>query len=344
MKNAPSSQRRPVALIVARDAGMRRLVRHTLADERLLVVEAESVAQGQAFARLCAPRVVVVDVPWPILAVDPGLHQWIQTLEDRGCPVVVLVAPELGQQLGTRVSCCLLKPFSPSTLRRFVRTVFGAEAVEALPPKDIRPAEPQPFGQATPRLAPPRDDAARGVPREVGLAATGQPPMEHVIDTFLDAAQDVLAGALGWGVSVGVWPASGSATAATTRDVTVVVGVAGALEGNAMYSCAWESALGVAGAMLGRVVGDLDERAQRALAELGTMMTGRACLYLASAGYPCELAPPVVVLGSGFGVHAPRLPRWSVALQLPQGTMELHLAVGWPGASAPTNRGAVGPR
>ena len=152
-----------------------------------------------------------------------------------------------------------------------------------------------------------------------------QNTMQSLLEPFLDAARDVLGSELGYMVRVG--PVGSFTGSATTQDVTVLVGVTGELEGNAIYSYSVECAIGIVSAMLGSPVEQLDELAQSGIAELGNMITGRACMRLATNGYTCNIAPPMLLLGHGVEMKSLHLPRWSAAIELPYGPMEIHLSL-----------------
>ena len=91
----------------------------------------------------------------------------------------------------------------------------------------------------------------------------------------------------------------------TTEDLTAIIGVSGRLEGNVLYGFTEESALRVVSAMVGEEVEDLrNDLALSALGEIANMITGNAATYLAQAGYPCQISPPVIVepRGSRFTI------------------------------------------
>lgn len=81
----------------------------------------------------------------------------------------------------------------------------------------------------------------------------------------------------------------------TTEDLTAVIGVSGQLQGNVLYGFANGSALSIVGHMVGEPVEELDEMGLSAIGELANMITGNAATQLASAGYTCDISPPVLI-------------------------------------------------
>jgi len=87
-----------------------------------------------------------------------------------------------------------------------------------------------------------------------------------------------------------------------SREVTIVTGVTGGLQGQVFYGMTNDTARNVAGAMLGSPVTDLDELCISALAELANMISGNATTRLAEVGYVTNITPPSVVQGEGIRV------------------------------------------
>jgi len=81
----------------------------------------------------------------------------------------------------------------------------------------------------------------------------------------------------------------------TTEDLTVVIGVSGSLQGNVLYGFGNGTALSVASHMIGEPVDELDEMGLSVIGEIANMITGNAATQLASAGYRCDISPPVLI-------------------------------------------------
>lgn len=80
-------------------------------------------------------------------------------------------------------------------------------------------------------------------------------------------------------------------------DVNVIVGITGQVVGQVIYSMGAECATAMASVMIGEPVGQLDELAKSALAELSNMITGHAAIGLAESGFSCVITPPALLTG-----------------------------------------------
>ena len=117
------------------------------------------------------------------------------------------------------------------------------------------------------------------------------------INPFLHAACEVLESELG------AAPHRGSIglqrSAYTTDEVTAVVGVTGNVAGMVLYSMTEETARSIVAKMMGQDFPEFDALAQSGIAEIGNVITGRAAVLLAEAGFPSDLAPPMLLIGRG---------------------------------------------
>jgi cyclic di-GMP phosphodiesterase len=139
--------RRPLAqrriLIVDDDAGLRLLLRTTLAADEFEVAEAEDAKAASELARFWRPTVVLLDVAMP--GID-GLS-FAAELKRRpafGAPVVILLTgTELGMDDAVRAGAdaLLRKPFSPLELVSVIDRTTGAEPVELATQSDEEPNE-----------------------------------------------------------------------------------------------------------------------------------------------------------------------------------------------------------
>lgn len=163
-----------------------------------------------------------------------------------------------------------------------------------------------------------------GIERTLALLAH-QPPRAEVLEPFLEAARDVVAQELGSDVVPGkVILASG---AATTLDVTVVVGITDKLTGIAVFGMPTALAMEIVGRMLGAAVPELDDLALSALAELANVITGRATTLLAARGLASTVSPPVVLLGAGSRLSVANIHRLDLPLTTSLGTVEVQVAI-----------------
>src|SRR6476619_4743304 len=102
----------------------------------------------------------------------------------------------------------------------------------------------------------PRPVVSPGIERTLALLAQ-QAPRADILEPFVEAARDVLAAELGIWVSPG--KLSLAKGAATTLDVTVVIGSTGRLTGIAVYGMPAELAKAIISKMMGAEVAELDD-------------------------------------------------------------------------------------
>jgi chemotaxis protein CheX len=112
----------------------------------------------------------------------------------------------------------------------------------------------------------------------------------------------------------------------TTQQVSIVIGVTGAVEGHAVYGMPLVTAAKIAAAMTSTPIMTFDETAGSAIAELGTMVSGNAATLLSEAGYQCELTPPTLVRGADVEVST-STPALVVPLYTDFGKVEINVAL-----------------
>lgn len=81
------------------------------------------------------------------------------------------------------------------------------------------------------------------------------------------------------------------------KEVNVLIGVVGALTGSVVFSFSKPMALAMVQSMAGMEISELDVFVTSALGEVGNIICGNAMTYLANAKYPCDIAPPQIILG-----------------------------------------------
>jgi chemotaxis protein CheX len=176
--------------------------------------------------------------------------------------------------------------------------------------------------QAGPAVAP-------GIERTLALLAK-QTPRADILEPFVEAARDVLTEELGMDVSPG--KLSLASGAATTLDVTVVIGITGRLTGIAVYGMPSSMALGIVGKMLGAPATELDDMTLSEIAELGNVFTGRATTLLSGLGLTCDISPPVLLLGAESRLSTVSIQRLVIPLDTEIGTMHAQVAIKVTGA------------
>ncbi len=112
-----------------------------------------------------------------------------------------------------------------------------------------------------------------------------------------------------------------------TDDVTVIISLIGAVNGTVFFSMTKETAIQMASVLMGEELGTMDRLAQSGIAELGNVITGRASMKLAEAGYETSISTPSLILGKGSTLSTLEYPRLIVPLNTSQGLLTIHLAL-----------------
>jgi chemotaxis protein CheX len=168
-----------------------------------------------------------------------------------------------------------------------------------------------------------------GIERTLAMLAQ-QPPRADILEPFVEAARDVLAAELGVTVTPGRLSLANGA--ATTLDVTVVIGITGRLTGIAVYGMPAEMAKAIVGKMLGETVDELDDMALSGVAELGNVITGQATTLLSGMGLVCDISPPMLLMGAGSQLSTMSIQRLVIPLATDFGTMQAQVAIKVTGA------------
>lgn len=113
----------------------------------------------------------------------------------------------------------------------------------------------------------------------------------------------------------------------TTDDVTVIISLIGAVDGTVFFSMSKESAVRLASVLMGETFEALDKLAQSGIAELGNVITGRASMKLAEAGYETNISTPSLIIGKGATLSTLEYPRLIVPLTTSIGSLTIHLAL-----------------
>lgn len=112
----------------------------------------------------------------------------------------------------------------------------------------------------------------------------------------------------------------------TTQQVSIVIGVTGAVEGHVVYGMPLVTATKIAAAMASTPIMTFDEMAGSAIAELGNMISGNAATLLSEAGYQCEITPPTLIRGADVEVST-SIPALVVPLYTDFGKVEINVAL-----------------
>lgn len=110
-------------------------------------------------------------------------------------------------------------------------------------------------------------------------------------------------------------------------DVTVIISLIGAVTGTVFFSMSNESAIQLASTLMGEKFYTLDKLGQSGIAELGNVITGRASMKFAEAGYETNISTPSLILGKGATISTLEYPRLIVPLKLSEGSVTIQLAL-----------------
>jgi chemotaxis protein CheX len=152
------------------------------------------------------------------------------------------------------------------------------------------------------------------------------------INPFLQAASEVLEAELGSVPERGTIGLQRSAY--TSDEVTAVVAVTGDVAGMVLLSMAQVTARALVSKMMGQEFPELDALAQSGIAEIANVITGRAASLLAEAGFPSDLAPPMLLVGLNTMISTLDVQRLIIPLQTEFGKIEIQVALKLTGAAA----------
>ena len=117
------------------------------------------------------------------------------------------------------------------------------------------------------------------------------------------------------------------ATSQPVLGVAAIIGLTGDVEGRGLLDMSLVTAMWIASTMNGEELDGFDELARATIAELANMITGQAVTKLHDLGYNFDLSPPSLITGDNMIVTDSGVEALIVPLQLPQGKLEINVAV-----------------
>src|SRR5258708_5609094 len=150
------------------------------------------------------------------------------------------------------------------------------------------------------------------------------------INPFLQAATEVLSTELGRPPERGNVGLQRSAY--TSGEVTAVVAVAGDVSGMVMLAMTEKTGRGVVSKMMGQEFEEFDSLAQSGIAEIANVITGRASVLLSEAGFPSDLAPPMLLIGKNTMISTLDVQRLVIPMVTAFGSIEVQVALKLSGA------------
>ena len=116
-------------------------------------------------------------------------------------------------------------------------------------------------------------------------------------------------------------------TSIVGQELTVLVGIIGALEGQISYSISKEFACKFASTILCDEIDIYDEMSESAICELGNMMTGRAAVLFQEDGIVCDLCPPSIVEAKNVKISSSSIKPCIIHMSGSWGIMEVHISL-----------------
>ena len=145
------------------------------------------------------------------------------------------------------------------------------------------------------------------------------------LNPFVDAAYDIIKAETGFELQRGQLGLEKNAY--VTEDLTVIISLVGAVEGNVFYSMSKSTALQLVSSILGQEINEMDPLMQSGIAELGNVITGNASIKLANSGYESNISPPTLLVGKGATIYTLDIARVVVPLFSESLELKIHLAL-----------------
>lgn len=112
-----------------------------------------------------------------------------------------------------------------------------------------------------------------------------------------------------------------------TNDVTLYMGVTGALEGQVFYGLSKSTLFNFVSIMLGQPSQALSPIVNSAISELGNMINGRAGMALELLGYRCKITPPSLIIRKNVRISTLAIKRINIPLNTTKGGIDICLGL-----------------
>jgi chemotaxis protein CheX len=145
------------------------------------------------------------------------------------------------------------------------------------------------------------------------------------INPFLQAATEVLSTELGSPPQRGAVGLQRSSY--TSGEITAVVAVTGDVSGMVMLAMTATTGRGIVSKMMGQDFDAFDSLAQSGIAEIANVITGRAAVLLSEAGFPSDLAPPLLLIGKNTLISTLDVQRLVIPMETEFGAIEIQVAL-----------------
>ena len=149
------------------------------------------------------------------------------------------------------------------------------------------------------------------------------------INPFVEAAYNVLKEVLQEEVRRGELYLKSSSM--PVLGVAAIIGLAGDVEGRVLFDMDRKTAINIANFMLESMDMDpietLNDMGKATITELANMITGQAVTKLHNLGFKFDLTPPAIFTGDNMEITDPKVEALIVPMELPQGKIEINVAV-----------------
>ncbi len=146
-----------------------------------------------------------------------------------------------------------------------------------------------------------------------------------LLNSFIEAAAEVLKAECQLSVRTGKLSLEKSALA--TDDVTVLISMVGQIEGVVLFGLSNQTGLNLVSRVFGQSFATFDSLVESGIAELSNVISGRAGVKLAKAGYDTTISVPSLLHGKGSSISILDNARVVVPLESEAGLLTIHLAL-----------------
>ncbi len=168
-----------------------------------------------------------------------------------------------------------------------------------------------------------------GTPPDVDIPSNIYIAESHMkveyVNPFVESAYNVLNEVLGTEIKRGELYLK--ATSQPVLGVAAIIGLTGDVEGRVLLDMNVETGLAIASTMNGEELSGFDDLSKATIAELANMIAGRAVTKLHGLGFNFEMSPPSLITGDNMVVTDAGVEALIVPLDLPQGKLEINVAV-----------------
>lgn len=112
-----------------------------------------------------------------------------------------------------------------------------------------------------------------------------------------------------------------------TDEVTVYLSMVGSVRGMVLVGMSLLTARSMASSMVGEVQDELTEMGLSALAEMGNLIAGGACIELEKVGLNADITPPTIMIGTRSKISTLGVNRYVLPLVTSHGPVNMHVAV-----------------